>query len=372
MTFEDYVYSLDGTNGILGALGNSYLDEDEISRTMTKYTIGGVTNKTWDTYHQEPSHIEHDWCGITDYGKGVRPVIYLSSKLMVEENKESNYGTLHNPYCLISELKYTNGDNLNSVTIGSYIYLSEENNLYITPTENVTSRLNYSYDKTKVRYRVIGISNDGSIKVQRSDVLRNLPNTIAMNGGLYIPYYYKQNTCDFEVGVYSECINHNHFKPTEGSGAYAYTESENIGYYLNNATNSYYNWFSDKVKSSIVTTNWNLPIGGYAKDYSESLFNTNYTGIYPNRSNDGIVEAKIGLPQWGDMFTGNDLNINYWYINRWPGSSTSISFIRSHGYVTNATSSNSYVSIRPVLNLHYNIKINGGDGTPANPYTLSI
>jgi len=146
MTFEDYIYSLDGTNGILGALGGSYIDEDELTWTITKYTLDGSTNKPWHIYHKNPAHIEYDYHGTNDYGKAVRPVIYISSKVKIEENNESNYGTIYNPYRLLGEQKLKKGYSLNGVTIGSYIYLSEENNPNNSTIEYITSRLNYSYN----------------------------------------------------------------------------------------------------------------------------------------------------------------------------------------------------------------------------------
>ena len=83
--------------------------------------------------------------------------------------------------------KLTNGDDLNGVTIGLYIYLSEENNPYDSSIEYVHTRITYNYDKTKVRYRVVGINKDGSIKVERADVLRDLPDTISIE--MEYPYH---------------------------------------------------------------------------------------------------------------------------------------------------------------------------------------
>ena len=176
-----------------------------------------------------------------------------------------------------------------------------------------------------------------------------------MTDGYDIPYYYKANACDTTAQVYTDCPNHNYFKPNEGSGSYAYTESENIGFFLNNATNSFYNWLSDSVKSNILVTDWNLSVGGSARDYVESLFNFDYIGEYPNRTNDGKVSAKIGLPQWGDMFSGNDLNNNYWYINRWRGS-TFVSYVIGYGY-SEGTHASYRRAARPVFYLKSSVKV---------------
>ena len=86
----------------------------------------------------------------------------MNAQVKIEESSESNYGTINNPYRLLGEQKLTTGDDLNGVTVGSYIYLSEENNPYNAPLEKVTSVLNYNYNKKKVRYRVVGVNNEGS------------------------------------------------------------------------------------------------------------------------------------------------------------------------------------------------------------------
>jgi len=379
ITFEDYVYSLDGIDKVEGALGRNYIDEDELLWTMTKYTLDGSTDRVWHTHYTGPSHIEHGWNTTHNQGKGVRPVIYMSAQVKIEESNESNYGTINNPYRLLGEQKLKNGDDLNGVTIGSYIYLSEENNPYDSSIEYVHTRITYNYDKTKVRYRVVGINKDGSIKVERADVLRDLPDTISIRNGISIPYYHYDNgptssSCLYLDGTWyvTGCNNHNCFKPEEGSGEFNYDESENIGFFLNQATNSFYNWFSDSVKNNILTTVWNLAVAAYDRDYTETLFNNDYSGTYPTRTNDGIVSAKIGLPQWGDMFTGNDLNYGYWFLNRWFNGTTTVTIVGQSGYGLGTYTANIGIGVRPVFNLSPNIKITGGEGTPANPYTLSI
>ncbi|MDD3187293.1 MAG: prepilin-type N-terminal cleavage/methylation domain-containing protein [Bacilli bacterium] len=381
MTFEDYVYALNGTDGITGALGGSFIDEDEIEWTMTKYTVGGVTNKTWHTYYLEPSHIEHNWRGTTDYGKGVRPVIYLSNDLLVEDNNAENYGEISNPYKLVGEQTSKDNDLLNTVTIGSYVYISEENNPNTTTMETVTDNISYTYDKTKVRYRVIGINADGSIKLQRADILRNLSTSIAINSNTYIPFYYYNNGENSTSCMYVSstntyytggCVNNNYFKPTDGSGAYAYTESENIGYFLNNTINGYYTWLSDDVKANLVNYNWNLNVSSSGTDYTKSLFNIDTSGIYPSRISDGIVSAYVGLPSWGDMFAANDINITYWLINRWLDSSSLVSKISNYGYANSNYAPYVFYGARPVIILTSDTHITTGEGTSNNPYILSF
>jgi hypothetical protein len=69
------------------------------------------------------------------------------------------------------------------------------------------------------------------------------------------------------------------------------------------------------------------------------------------------------------MFSANDLNIGYWYINRWQGSSSDVSFAGT-GYVDSNYVSFVWSGARPVLNLKSDIKITSGEGTPNSPYNL--
>jgi hypothetical protein len=371
MTFEDYVYSLNGV-GINGVSGGSFIDEVEVSWTMTKYTVGSVTNRMWHTYHQDPVHFSHTYITTSDKGAGVRPVIYLNSNVKIENNEESNYGTIYNPYKIVGGQVVSANNNLSGAAIGSYLYLNESNNPYTTTNEIVTSRLSYTYDKTKVRYRVVGINGDGSVKVERAALLMGLQSPVAINEDLYMAYYYKAGTCDYDAGVSTDCINHNYFKPNEGTGSYAYSDSENLAYFLNNATNSFYSWFSAGVKENIVLANWNLPTMANGVDYATVLFNTTLTGTYPTRSNDGLVSAYIGLPQWGSMFSGNDLNESYWYINRISNSNYNVGYQSGGGYTSNNFAADTWRAVRPVLNLKSNVKVVSGEGTPASPYVLNI
>ncbi|MDD3187228.1 MAG: prepilin-type N-terminal cleavage/methylation domain-containing protein [Bacilli bacterium] len=374
MTFEDYAYSLDGINGGTGALGNSFIDENEREWTISPATIiGGAANRMWSVTYDAPSYLAytgHTASTNGSYGEGVRPVIYLSNDLLVENNRDLDYGQITNPYKLVGEQTAENSGLLNMVTIGSYVYISEENNPYTTTTENVTDNISYTYDKTKVRYRVIGINNDGSTKLQRADILRGLPSTIAINSDKYLAYYYNESTCDYSVTIYTGCSGNNYFS-ISGSGSYSYTDSENIGYFLNNTINGYYTWLSEEVQNNIIEETWNLAVSSFGIDYTQSL-NKDTSGIYPNTLNDGMIEANIGLISWGDIFSGNDLNIAYWYLNRQLNSSSSVSYISAAGDANTTYASTSWSGVRPVINLVSTVSINSGDGTSNNPYILQF
>ena len=205
---------------------------------------------------------------------------------------------------------------------------------------------------------------------------------------MYVPYYYKigataAESCLYDgSGIYFDrvagqgytggCSNHNYYQPTQGSGEYAYAESENVGYFLNNATNSFYNWYSNDTKKMMEETNWNLPVGAHGKNYQTSLYNNDEVGTYPSTTNDGVTTAYVGLPQWGEIYSGNDLNVNYWYINRWKAHSSLVSIAAAGGSSNASISPVSWNTLRPVIVLKSNVKIQSGAGTISNPYSLGI
>ena len=255
MTFEDYVYSNNGETPIYD--GGSYLDEDELEWTMTKYD----TNRMWIQWWTSPANItiktNNDYSTVKGYGHGVRPVISIDGSSVVTEGD----GTKKNPYVLLGERKASPNSNIDSVKVGDYVYLDESKNPNKFTEEYVARDLKYTTTKDKVRYRVVKKNSDGTVKVERADVLRNLPNTIAMNSGIYIPYYYKAdkvNGCyydEIEKKWYlSGCTNNNMFKVEGNTNEYNYQNSINIGDYLNNSSNSFYNWYSDDTKNMIQET----------------------------------------------------------------------------------------------------------------------
>ena len=93
-------------------------------------------------------------------------------------------------------------------------------------------------------------------------------------------------------------------------------------------------------------------------------------GNYPSRKSDGSVTAKIGLPTYGERYSGNDLNITYWYINRWFGSSSVVGLVNDYGFAHGNSTGNYWTGVRPVIILNSNIVITSGDGTMSNPYSI--
>ena len=392
MSFEDYVYATDATNTPKYDIAN-FISGDELEWTLSPFkkttdnqekTDNQKNNEVWTTwYHSSYEYITHHSSFDTnDYGLGVRPVISIKASALVDRGTGKN----KDPYILTSEEKVNENSSITNVKVGDYLYLDESTAINPNSTkynESLTRDVYYLTTKDKVRYRVVNKNSDGSVKVQRADILRNLPDTIAINSGIYTPYYYKEGTSNADgcryVGADDKgnsiyytgaCENNNYFKPTQGTEDYKYTESENIGYYLNNATNSYYNWFSDKTKDKIQTSEWNLVTTGYGKDYSKLDSNSGEEITYPTTTNDGEIEVNVGLPSWGEMYTGHDLNISDWYINRRAGSSVSVGRVSRHGGASSTYASDPWYAVRPVLNLKSSTLILEGSGTMTEPYVL--
>ena len=368
MTFEDYAYSLNGNTATYA--GGSFLDEDELDWTMTPYTAGGKQNQIfvqWYTNGYLTIKVNaNNWSITNDRGHAVRPVVSIVDTAMIV----SGFGTKKDPYILAGERMLDTDNNVNTAKVGDYVYLDESKNPYTFTEETVARDLKYSTTKNKVRYRIVAKEADGTTKVERADILRNLPTTMTISNGYNVPFYYS-STCGNinDVWQTSGCVNHNMFLPNEGTGDYNYTDSENIGYFLNNASNSFYNWYSDTTKNMIKKSNWNLYTSGSRKDYSN--LNDNPSASYPARTSDGTVNVNVGLPSFGEMYTGNDLNVSYWLINRWQESAVYVARIYSSGSA-NGHYAGHWITVRPVVRLKPEVKVTSGQGTMTEPYTLKI
>ncbi|MDD3392923.1 MAG: hypothetical protein PHE54_05240, partial [Bacilli bacterium] len=370
LTVEDYAYSYDGTlneypfdnsdiyddeNSKMGGLmAYNYLDDASIFYFSN---IGNSSNEIWATLQFTPSLI-----GVravsTDAG-GVKPVITLKNEVIVK----GGTGLKNDPYVIDEGYSLEKGSSLSSATIGEYIYINEGNNPYET-NQNI---------KENVRYRIIGIDEKG-IKVERDTTLTKLPATIAIAKSYDVPYYsnYREETnsslwCYYDVSTsttYAQGCNGNNYMQSIGSGSFGINKGYSIGYFLNDADNSFYSWIVTKYKNIIETINWELT----AVDSS--------TNILTNNNIIGNYNAKINLPSFGDILSGNDCgNIDYWYQNSALSSDSRVSFKNSNGgigtYYTYGTSLYSF-AVRPVFYLDLDVTISSGTGTKENPYRLEV
>ena len=139
---------------------------------------------------------------------------------------------------------------------------------------------------------------------------------------------------------------------------------------------------------------------GISDTYRYTKNKTFYIGYYPYVSGTGqdykivqdeTLEASIGLPTVGEMFSGNDIDLitsstktfvdvntiensiassYYWTMNRY--SSSDVRFVYSDGNLSNYSPSNA-IGVRAVIYLKSGnsaITFTGGEGTPNSPYVL--
>ena len=373
MTFEDYVYSYDGVTP--NYTDANYLSTGDVLWSMTPFSNNHMWITWFDTNMEYITvHNNKDLLSVTnEYGIGVKPVISIPTSSVVLNGS----GKFSEPYVLLNEYELNKDESVSFLKVGDYVYLDESNNPNAFVTDNINSDLILNTTKDKVRYRVVKINEDGSVKVQRSSILRKLPSNISTNSDNYVPFYYKygeisDDNCAYAGGAWHAlgCRENNIFNPdlSLGSEEYNYTDGENIGYLLNNTTNGIYTWYSDSTKAFIKESEWILDTSGHGKDYSD--LNDSSSNVFPYITNDGVVTANIGLPIWGEMFSGNDLNAGYWLLNRRAGYADGITQVTSAGYANSVYPSSTYTGVRIVTNLKPSVLINDGSGTIREPYTL--
>ena len=368
-SFEDYVYANNGETAV-------YTEGNFFSNDSLEWTLSTFDNNnlwiTWFNVNMEYITYAPVFSKSNTYGHGVRPVISIKADTIVSSGSGAN----SDPFVLINESQLNPSSTIDNLKIGNYIYLDESNNPNSFTFEKVDIDIKYNTTKDKVRYRVIDINNNG-IKVQRADILRNLDSNVSSGHGTNVPFYYKSTGSEDELCYFDAdnkyvtgCKNHNVYRPNFGSGNYSYKDSENVGYFLNNADNSFYSWYSDKTKKMIINTDFSLVTDGYGKDYSN--LDSGSGGVYPATTNDGIVSVRVGLPSWGDMYTGNDTDYSYWFINRRYNNLTNVAGISSSGNGLADYVGATWYALRPVVSLNLNCKIVSGKGTMTEPYSLTM
>ena len=148
--------------------------------------------------------------------------------------------------------------------------------------------------------------------------------------------------------------------------------------------------------SHTIYTPLNAFVEGINDTYRYTGNKTFYIGDYPSGANyedvqDEILEANVGLPTVGEMFSGNDIDLStsstktfvdvntienstassyYWTMNRY--SSSNVRIVDYTSYMGSLRPSNSY-GVRAVIYLKSGtsaITFTGGEGTPNSPYQL--
>ena len=156
---------------------------------------------------------------------------------------------------------------------------------------------------------------------------------------------------------------------------------------------SLYGDTSTITKNHTIYTPLNTFVNNISKDYLYAGNKTFYIGDYPyyvsyNAIQDETLEANVGLPMIGEIFSGNDIDLNtankkifvdintiendsvasfYWTMNRYDSTSVrSASYYGNYDYRPLTV----LIGVRPVIFIKNNLSFAGGNGTAQNPYTL--
>ena len=159
-------------------------------------------------------------------------------------------------------------------------------------------------------------------------------------------------------------------------------------------TTSEYGSSSTISTSHTIYTPLNTFANGISNTYRYTGNKTFYIGDYPDVSNyedvqDETLEASVGLPTIGEMFSGNDIDMgstktfvdvntienpnigSYWMMNRKDLSDVLAS--DNLGQIYNSSDLSTSRSVRAVIYLKSGLAaldFTGGEGTPQSPYTL--
>ncbi|MDD3392229.1 MAG: type II secretion system protein [Bacilli bacterium] len=382
MTVEDYAYAYDGTLNEYahtstaiadetkrkkgGLMGYNFTDNDDLTWLATPYSSSSYV---WGSQYYNPGFISKTNMAVSGNGRSVRPVITIKDTVKIAEGS----GTKNDPYIIEDIETLSKGAELTYATVGDFITISESENPYETN----------SSVKENVLYRIIETDED-YIKVERYEVLTNLPTTIAISGK-YTPFYSyydasvdSSNWCYYDsiskIYYYENCLDHNVLN-NDSSGDFTINNGQSIAYFLNDADNSFYSWINEAYQELILERNFDLIVSGVTKDATTTRLvdeDNQNSLVYPSNNYDGTYTGKIILPSWGDILSGNDLNFNYWLNNRWYNNRYYASFINGSGNGQGYYTTHASTAIRPVFYLNSSVKVLSGSGTKNNPYTLIV
>ena len=176
-------------------------------------------------------------------------------------------------------------------------------------------------------------------------------------------------------------------------------DNDSIKVILNGLLSNTSKW-ADSASDNITTNDliYTNVLNGFIKNidskyiitgaYGVGMYEAGNSYIVPQST---TINANVGLPTVGEMFSGNDIDLDtssaktfvdvgtienptasyyYWTMNRY--SSSSVRYVSYDGYLINYSPSNAY-GVRAVIYLKSGtsaITFTGGEGTPNSPYVL--
>ena len=264
---------------------------------------------------------------------------------------------------------------------------------------NPNNYINITEDGVKVKYRIVSIETDGTIKVIRNDNIKSMPFDSRTSDTLSGPRRNELNSYCNYGGTYYGC---NAFMKVEGnyvngSATGTVSEDSEIKKYLNE---EYYAKLSDKVKSKIITHTYNMKGASYSSSTGKG---TSITALNSTTNADLKWTGKIGLIEVRDFFlsTSNTetckpdtltggyylsgvtdpaqypcsqnnymfISKYFWTITPYASHRNSVFIVYSTGYVDNYRAYYSF-GVRPVFYLSSNITLTGA-GTSDSPFEIN-
>ena len=255
-----------------------------------------------------------------NYGYGVRPSVNLKSDITLTGD---GTGELETPYMLEGDTE-----------------VGQTNEL-------LSSRLSGEYIKfNNVRYRIVGVEN-GLTKITMAD------------------YSVNQNTLSsVSFGTSADELT---FSTTYGIGKYL---DDWYNATSENDTDVTYTglYLSTKAKTMIATSTDGV------RWYAGTDNNTELASSYIKAKEGTAIEATIGLPRYGEMFStqfskGYGSSTNTWLMTKYYDSNIWVA--SKAGDANPYIFTTNIIGVRPSFYLKSDVKITGGSGMPHDPYTIS-
>ena len=286
------------------------------------------TSNVWTFYESddEVDLVNLGYFNPTGYSYGVRPSINLKATIKIL----SGSGTKENPYKIEGDKEETtiNTTKLNTRTIGEYVIFDEDGD-----------------NSTKEIYRIVEIDNEGFVKLNKNDYIKNGTTTVLKA-----------------------------FSTSEVFGTDSSNSDDYWDYYLNK---TWYNNLNSTSKNMISEGKYYIKsMKSYS--YKSSLCDEDNTTETTNKctKTTNTWSGYVGLPRYGEMFAsqqdiGHDNSTDMWFMT--PNSASGVWNADKFNIGTlNGSDSKFKNAVRPSIYLKSNIVITGGDGTKSNPFTINL
>ena len=140
-------------------------------------------------------------------------------------------------------------------------------------------------------------------------------------------------------------------------------DDNNIVFASDSTITSKLNEFLNNIPSNIAYKNITSPKRFNIKGH---IYGSSYTTV--KDATDAFYNGNVGLPVFGEIFSGNDIGNEYWLMGN--SSNDSLYYTSNYGYLNRAHDFTSTSGVRPVFFIYSNLEIESGIGTMTDPYVL--